>query len=131
MKVHAFRLTEGKDLRKGIEDYCQKQQITSGCIVTCVGCVKELHLRLAQAENFIHLKEDYEIVSLTGTVSANGSHMHFSGSDCNGMTLGGHLTYGTIIHTTAEIVLMEMEEYDFTREMDEHTGYQELLIVKK
>ncbi|MDD6467067.1 MAG: DNA-binding protein [Erysipelotrichaceae bacterium] len=131
MKVHALRLIEGMDLRRGIEEYAKKENIQSGCIVTCVGCVKKVHLRLAKAVDTLEKEGDYEIVSLTGTISKDGVHLHFSGSDEKGATIGGHLMVGTIVNTTAEIVLLELEEYDFSRMYDEHTGYDELVIQKK
>ena len=130
MKVHVIRLVEGNDLRDSIEQYCKECKIASGCIVSCVGCVKELKLRMAGGKTFLHQVKDYEIVSLVGTISLDGVHLHFSGSDIDGVTIGGHLTSGTIVNTTAEIVLMELDEFHLTREMDEHTGYKELVIRK-
>lgn len=131
MLVHAFRLVEGMDLRFEIEKYAKQHQIQSGCIVTCVGCVKKVRLRLAKAVNYLEQEKDYEIVSLTGTVCLDGAHLHFSGSDDEGKTIGGHLMMGTIVNTTAEIVLLELDEYHFSRALDEHTGYDELVIKKK
>ena len=128
MKTHAFRLTEGMDLRESIENYCEQHQIASACMVSCVGCVKELRLRMAGGQTFHHSIKDYEIVSLVGTISQDGAHLHFAGSDIDGVTIGGHLTKGTIVNTTAEIVLLELDEYVFTREMDANTGYKELVI---
>ena len=130
MKAHVLRLVEGNDLRDGIEQYCKEHNIGSACVLTCVGCVKELKLRMAGGKTFLHQIKDYEIVSLVGTISMDGAHLHFSGSDIDGTTIGGHLTSGTIVNTTAEIVLMELDEYHLTREMDEHTGYKELVIHK-
>lgn len=128
MKIHALRLTYGMDLRKSIEDYQKKHHIQAGCIVTCVGCVYEVGLRVADGVTIIHQEGHYEIVSLTGTLSPQGVHLHLSLSDEKMNTIGGHLTYGTLVNTTAEIVLMEIDEYEFSREFDESTGYDELTI---
>lgn len=128
MKLHAFRLTYGMDLRKEIENYQKKHNILSGCIISCVGCVYEARIRAAGGKKIEERKQDYEIVSLTGTLSQNGVHLHISLSDENLNTIGGHLTYGCFINTTAEIVLMELDEFSFTREYDESTGYDELVI---
>jgi predicted DNA-binding protein with PD1-like motif len=35
---------------------------------------------------------------------------------------------GNLIHTTAEIVLIELSDYEFTREFEAQTGYKELQI---
>lgn len=40
------------------------------------------------------MNDEYEIISLVGTVSVNGSHLHLSFSDKNGDVMGGHLKEG-------------------------------------
>ena len=73
MKVHVLRLVEGNDLRDGIEQYCKDHNIGSACVLTCVGCVKELKLRMAGGKSFLHQIKDYEIVSYCGFM------LHLSG----------------------------------------------------
>ena len=70
--------------------------------------------------------ERFEIVSLVGTFSRDGScHLHLSIADADGNTYGGHLIEGEIF-TTAEVVLGAIEGVDFKREHDPETGYNEL-----
>ena len=129
MEYYAFRLTRGTDLRKGIEDYCALNNITAGAIVTCAGCVYQTSLRLADGITVKQFDGDREIVSLTGTISADGVHLHMSVADGNGNVIGGHLSYGSLVNTTAEIVIVSLnDKYSFTREYDEATGYDELVI---
>lgn len=128
MKTHAMRLTFGNDLKKEIETYCLSNCIQSACLVTCVGCVVKCHLRLADGITTKEVIDKYEIVSLTGTIAGGHSHLHICLSDQQGNCIGGHLLEGTIINTTAEIVLMEMDNVTFSREYDESTGYDELVI---
>jgi len=128
---HAFRLIRGKDLKKEIISYCQKQNIEAGVIISAVGCIKHLHIRLAVAKDYIDKEEYYEIVSITGTVSKDDVHIHISVSDNTGKTIGGHLKDGTIVDTTCEIVIYELNDYIFNREPDILTGYDELSIKKK
>jgi predicted DNA-binding protein with PD1-like motif len=73
----------------------------------------------------------FEIVSLTGTVSVNGSHLHISVSDSTGKTTSGHLLDSNIVYTTAEIILQEDSDFLFTRERDGTTPWEELQIKKK
>ena len=61
----------------------------------------------------------------------DGLHLHISISDENGKTIGGHLADGSLIYTTAEIVLGELNDINFVREKDEETTYKELMIYKK
>ena len=122
-----FRLKKGMDLKKEIEDYAIKNQI-SGIILCCVGCLDKLVIRLAGGVKILEKEEKYEIVSVTGTLSPDGVHIHISVSDEFGNTLGGHLKDGCIIDTTAEICIEEFDEIKFNREFDKSTGYNELVI---
>lgn len=127
---HAFRLTRGKDIKKEIIAYCQKENIKAGVIISAVGCISHLHIRLAEAKDYIDKEECYEIVSITGTVSDTDVHIHMSVSDNLGKTIGGHLKDGTIVDTTCEVVIYELNDYIFDREPDKETGYDELTIRK-
>lgn len=128
--MHVFRLTKGMDLKKEIVKYCEENNIKAGIIGACVGCVYEANFRLAGGETYFSKKEDYEIVSMTGTISADGVHIHISLSDINGNTVGGHLTEGCLVNTTAEICIIEIDNYKLTRTFDESTGYKELNVEK-
>jgi len=131
MKELAFRLKESDDLKTEIERHVFEAGYTSGCILSGVGCVKKINIRLAKAVNCLEKEQDYEIISLTGTISKDGSHIHIGLADELGNAIGGHLKVGTIINTTCEIVIGIMEEYEFSRVFDVNTGYDELTIKKK
>lgn len=129
--IHAFRLQPGKDLKKELLKYCQAHDLQAATVVSGVGSLQTASLRLADAKITSHYKGPFEIVSLTGTLSKEGIHLHISISDARGQVLGGHLLDGCLIHTTAEMVLLEALELKFTREPDPQTGYKELKIVKR
>lgn len=124
---HCFRLKRGMDLKSEIENYVIKNKI-SGVILCCVGCLSKLTIRLADGEKTLEQEGQFEIVSITGTLSVDGVHIHISVSDNDGNTIGGHLKNGCIINTTAEICLLSMDNIKFNREFDEETGYKELVI---
>lgn len=130
MKIHAFRLTKGMDLKKSIEDYVVEHKIKSGVILSGVGCVYKAVLRTADGVTVVTLDNHYEIVSVTGTLAVDGCHIHISLSDNDLNVIGGHLKDGCLVNVTAEIVLGEFEDYEFGREFDESTGYKELTIKK-
>ncbi len=65
---------------------------------------------------------------MTSTLSKSGNHIHLAVSDCTGKTLGGHLMDGCIVRTTAEIAILALENLSFEREMDNKTGYDELVV---
>jgi len=128
MKSHAFRLRKGDDLRLSIEQYATKHHIKAATVVSAVGCLSKTVLRSAGATKTITLKQPVEIVSATGTISSEDNHIHISVSDAELKTYGGHLKPGSIIDTTAEIILLELSNCTFSREMDDKTGFKELVV---
>lgn len=130
VKTHAVRLKPGADLRKEIEDYVKKNNIKAGWIATCAGSLTTYNIRFANQPDGVKDSGHFEIVSLTGTASVNGSHLHISISDSTGRTIGGHLLDSNIVYTTAEIILQEDDSFVFTREKDGTTPWEELQIKK-
>ena len=122
-----FRLTKGMDLKKEIDKSAVENHI-SGIILCSVGCLSKLVIRLADGESILKKEEPFEIVSITGTLSPDGVHIHISVSDSNGNTIGGHLKDGCIINTTAEVCLQIFDDIQFSRKYDQSTGYNELVI---
>ena len=131
MKIFALRLKPEDDLKESLGHFVQQHDIQAGFILTAVGSLKQATLRFANRDNAQLFKEKFEIVSLVGTLSLDGIHLHISLSDRNGKTLGGHLLIGCIIYTTAEIVIGTSEDFIFLRTVDEVTGYKELEIKPK
>jgi predicted DNA-binding protein with PD1-like motif len=128
VKIHAFRLKPGADLRKSIQAYVAEHNIQAGYMITCVGSLTQTHLRYANQPKGTQLKGFFEIVSLVGTVSISGNHLHLSTSDSIGKTIGGHLLEDNLVYTTAEIVIGESKNLVFTREKDGTTPWEELQI---
>ena len=131
MREFALRLTKADDLRACIEKACIDNGFDTAVVLSGVGCLYEIRIRLAKALGYLEKKEDYEIVSLTGTVSKGNAHIHISLSDDSGSTIGGHLEKGCLVNTTCELVLGILEEYDSERTYDENTGYDEIVFIKK
>lgn len=129
--IHAFRLLPRNDLKKEIQSFVTNHNIEAGWVACCVGSLTKYNLRFANQKAGISNAGYFEIVSLTGTVSKNGCHLHISISDENGTTIGGHLLDENIINTTAEIIIHEAPHLIFTRENDATTQWQELQIKKK
>jgi uncharacterized protein len=130
-KTYAFRLLPGQDLKKEIQAFAESNNIEAAWVCTCVGSLTDFHIRFANKKTGTKGWGFFEIISLSGTISRNGSHLHISISDSDGKTVGGHLLDDNIIYTTAEIVLQVTDEFLFTRESDITTGYQELQVRNK
>ena len=128
--IHVIRLNPGQDLKLGLGEFVRDKNIRAGWIVTCVGSLKQYHLRFANQREGLIRNGFFEIISLCGTLSQDGLHLHIALSDDRGILTGGHLLEGCTIYTTAEIVIEETTEYVFTRERDDVTGWKELHINK-
>ena len=125
---HAIRLKPGEDLKKSIQAFVNAKQIGAGWIASCVGSLTDYHIRFANKPTGSKGAGHFEIVSLCGTLSVNGSHIHISISDGTGKTIGGHLLDDCIIYTTAEIIIQSSPTLLFTREKDGTTEWAELQI---
>ena len=128
MKIYALRLKPNQDLRAELEKFTKENRISAGFIITAVGSLKETEIRLANQNKTTGFDGKFEIVSLVGTLAQDGVHLHISLSDETGKTIGGHLTEGCKIYTTAEIIIGVTDEIEFTRETDKETTYKELKI---
>ena len=132
MKIYTFRLKPNQDLFDSIETFVAEKKIEAGCVLSSVGSLTHATLRLANRSFYNEYEGHFEIVSMTGTVSTNGSHIHVSLSDGDGVMIGGHLVSGCKIYTTAEIVLAVFEDVVYRRELLENdSGYEELTVYKK
>jgi uncharacterized protein len=131
MTFHTFRLKPGQDLFNEIERFTTENQIEAGCLLCAVGSLTQATLRLANRDFYNQYEGHFEIVSITGTVSTHGSHIHIAISDENGLTVGGHLVSGCKIYTTAEIVLAAFPETIYRREPCEFSGYDELTVTTR
>lgn len=126
--MYIFRLHRGDDLKQSILEFCKMNNINSGIMACAVGCCSKVRFRLAGAESFYEDERDYEIVSIMGTISKDGVHIHISFADDTGKVVGGHLSDGCIINTTCEVSIIETNKYKLSREYDEDTCYKELVI---
>ncbi len=125
---YCLRLSPGNDLKQGLQTFTESQAISAGCIVTTVGSLQQASLRFAGQSEATILNERFEIVSLVGTLSPQGLHLHMAIADSQGHMVGGHVMPGCLIYTTAEIVVGMLSGVTFQRQLDAQTGYRELAI---
>ena len=128
MKVVPLRLQPGADLRGALDAWMVDQEEQAGCLVSAVGSLSVAQLRLAGKKEATVIRGDLEILSLCGTLSRDGAHLHIAVANSTGSVLGGHLCPGSLVRTTAELVIGLLPEWRFRRELDPATGYAELEI---
>ena len=131
MNVHVLRLSPGDDLRAVLEsafaELSRKHGIAAACIVSAVGSLSQAMVRYADKPGASNITGPLELLMLSGTLSADGAHLHGSVADANGEVRGGHIMPGCIVRTTAEVVIALLPGWEFRRELDAATGFNELV----
>jgi len=132
VRMRAYRLGPGADLKRALVSLVRADGLQAAFIATCVGSLVRARLRLPSAagepDEVLSLGGPMEIVSLTGTLSPEGLHLHIALARRDGQCVGGHVVDGCIVHTTAELVLGELTDLAFRRPTDGETGHHELSI---
>ncbi len=128
---YVLRLIPQQDPYEELVLWLKNNDIKAATIISAVGSFSKVSLRLADAKESQHFAGPFEVVSLSGTLSPEGLHLHVALADKEGTLLGGHLKQGSRIQTTLELVLLELKDLSFRREFDAQTGFLELLVVNK
>ena len=131
-QVHVLRLPPGADVRPALEAafaaLAQAQGVRAGCIISAVGSLSQVVLRYAAEPGGAATVAPLELLTLSGTLSLDGAHLHASVSNAQGAVTGGHLMPGSLVRTTAEVVIALLPGWDFRRAVDAATGYPELVV---
>ena len=127
-RFYALRLKPGQDVALELRKFVDENGLKAVSIVTVVGSLTKASLRFANTGVWVEREGHFEIVSLVGTVDAKADHLHIALSDRHGVTTGAHFGPGSSVYTTAEIVLAELTDLDFTRELCALSGYEELIV---
>jgi predicted DNA-binding protein with PD1-like motif len=130
-KIHVFRVKPDQELMDSIMDYCERNNIKSGVIISLIGSLKKVNLGILKElpGKFIAKKMDgpMEIACGSGTVATKDGkmilHIHVVVSD-ERSAVGGHLA-GAQVFSTAEVVIGELP-FQLERYKDDFTGLNEL-----
>lgn len=131
MEPRPIRLTPGVDLRRALEAEVASQGCAAAFVLGGIGSLGPALLRCAGAAQAQTLPGDVEILTLSGTVGPGVSHLHAALSTADGSVVGGHLAYGCTVRTTAEVLLALLPGWQFTREADAASGYDELVVRRR
>ncbi|BAN25172.1 PPC domain-containing DNA-binding protein [Caballeronia insecticola] len=132
MHAMTLRLSPGDDVRAALDHAFHAHGLSAAFVLQGIGSLSVARIRYAgrddAAELHGELHGDLEILTLAGSLSAQGPHLHISVSDVDGRVFGGHVTPGCIVRTTAEILAASLPDVRYTREHDPATGFAELVI---
>lgn len=126
--IRALRLPPGADLRPALDREARRPGAAPAFLLSGIGSLDGARLRLAGAETALTLECELEILTLAGSLSRQGVHLHASVSDPEGRVFGGHVLPGCRVRTTAELLLAELHDQQLTRHLDARTGYRELAV---
>ena len=109
MQPLPLKLAPGSDLRLSLEELGQRDGI-SGFVLGVVGNLTKASFQCpGQAEPTV-LEGDLEVITLNGTFSPEGVHLHLSLSDGACQVWGGHLEPGTIVQKGVDLLIGVLEQ---------------------
>jgi predicted DNA-binding protein with PD1-like motif len=131
MELIPLRLHPGDDLKQALESWLELPAGGSGWVVSGIGSLTVAQLRLAGRTEPSVFDRYLEILTLQGSLCRSGSHIHITVADANGAVLGGHLCEGSVVRTTAEVLVARLPQWQLQRAVDPTTGYRELKILPR
>jgi hypothetical protein len=123
--LHPLRLAPGDDLRAALEALAATHG--AGFVVAGIGSLSVARLRLAGAPEAGAWRGDLELLTLAGSLSSDGAHLHASVSTADGRVIGGHVAPGCVVRTTAEVLVAWLPGWALSRAPDPATGWKELV----
>ncbi|QJW85700.1 DNA-binding protein [Ramlibacter terrae] len=124
MRELVLRLSPGADLRRAIEAQCREALPEGGFVLGGIGSLQDPVLRLADRDDATTWPGPFEILTLTGTVTPEGAHLHASIASATGQVFGGHVVEGNLVRTAAEVLVVGLAQWRLARELDAGTGYR-------
>ena len=121
--MEALRLNPGDDLRGALEAAGR-----TGFVVAGIGSLAQAQLRFAGEPGPTYVAGPLEILTLSGSLTPAGAHLHASVSDAAGRVFGGHVCAGCEVRTTAELLVAPLPAGSLSRAFDSATGHAELVI---
>jgi predicted DNA-binding protein with PD1-like motif len=130
MRTLPIRLAPDEDLRRALEDMLAREGAQAAFVLAGIGSLRPAQIRLAGASDPVELGADWELLTLSGSIAPGASHLHAALSNDKGEVVGGHVAYGSLVRTTAEVLVCLLDGWTFSRLADTQTGYAELVIGK-
>ena len=128
MRPLPVRLRPQQDLRGALETLLSEHKASAAFVLQGIGSLGVAWIRFAGMSEPTRLRGDMEILTLSGSLSHDGAHLHMTVADAQGRVLGGHVGHGCIVRTTAEILVALLPEHRFSRAPDPESGCNELVI---
>jgi len=125
-KVHVLRLDRGDFLLESIEEFVKEKNINNAVVLSGIGTLDYCVLHMVTTTglppvNHFEKWEDkpLEIASIDGIIADGRPHLHMTVSD-HQFAYAGHLEHGCRILYLCELVIAEMDGFDFHRVKNEN-----------
>jgi predicted DNA-binding protein with PD1-like motif/glutaredoxin len=99
-----LHLDPGTDLRPSLEQLA-RQRGAQGFVLAVVGNLSQACFQCPGKASPTVLRGELEIITLSGTLSPQGVHLHLSFSDADCRVWGGHLEPGTLVLKGADLLV--------------------------
>ena len=109
MRALPVHLEAGADLRASLEQIARLEQ-ASGFVLSVVGNMRQACFACPGQDAPTVLQGELEIITLQGTLSPEGVHLHLSFSDPSCQMWGGHLEHGSEVLKGADILIGWLQE---------------------
>ena len=104
METLPLELEPGQDLHLALSELALRQQL-SGFVLGVVGNLSQATFRCPGQQQPTRMSGELEVITLNGTFSPSGVHLHLSLSDGACQVWGGHLEPGTVVLKGAQLLL--------------------------
>ena len=128
MRSLPLKLAPGSDLRLSLEELAQRDGI-SGFVLGVVGNLTKASFQCPGQADPTVLEGDLEVITLNGTFSPEGVHLHLSLSDGACQVWGGHLEPGTIVQKGVDLLVGVLEQRESSPAQQSSTPRLEIAVL--
>jgi len=104
MRAVPLHLEAGIDVRRSLEQLALEHN-AGGFVLSVVGNLSQAAFACPGKSAPTVLAGELEIITLQGTISQDGVHLHLSFSDASCQVWGGHLEHGTLVLRGADLLV--------------------------
>ena len=104
MRAVPLHLEAGSDVRRSLEQLALAHN-AGGFVLSVVGNLSQAAFACPGKSAPTVLAGELEIITLQGTISPDGVHLHLSFSDASCQVWGGHLEHGTLVLRGADLLV--------------------------
>ena len=109
MRSLPLKLDPGSDLRLNLEEIAREKGI-NGFVLGVVGNLTRAAFQCPGQSEPTVLEGDLEVITLNGTISPDGVHLHLSLSDGACQVWGGHLEPGTLVQKGVDLLIGVLDQ---------------------